>query len=46
MNIGKGMCYGECYELHKTDDSENCTPEANKTLYINFLKIFRKNAQS
>ena len=35
MDIGKGMCYGECCELCKTDDSQTCTPETNNTLYFN-----------
>ena len=39
MDIGEGMCYGECCELSKTDDSQTCTPEANNTLCVNkFLK--------
>ena len=25
MDIGEGMCYGECCELCKTDDSQTCT---------------------
>ena len=36
MDIGEGMCYGECCELCKTDDSQTCTPEANNILYVNF----------
>ena len=34
MDTGEGMCYGECCELCKTDDSQTCTPEANNTLYV------------
>ena len=32
MDIGKGMCYGECCELCKTDESQTCTPETSNTL--------------
>ena len=35
MDIREGMCYGECCELYKTDESETCTPETNNTLYVN-----------
>ena len=35
-----GMCYGECYEVCKPDDSQTCTPGANNTLYVN--KIINK----
>ena len=38
MDIGKGMCYGECCELCKTDDSQIRIPEANNTFYVNFKK--------
>ena len=31
----EGMCYGECYELCKTDESQTCTPETNNTLSVN-----------
>ena len=37
MDTGEGMCYGQCCELCKTDDSETCTPETNNTLYFNFF---------
>ena len=33
MDIGEGMCYGECYELCKTDDSQT-----SNILYVNFFK--------
>ena len=29
MDIGEGMCYGECCELCKTDDSQTYAPETN-----------------
>ena len=43
MDIGEGMCYDECCELCKTDDSQTYTPEANNTLYVNkILKSVKK----
>ena len=33
MDTGEGMCYGECRELRKTDDSQTCTPGTNNALY-------------
>lgn len=41
MDIGKGMCYGECCEMYKPDVSQICTSGANNTLFVNknnFLK--------
>ena len=38
MDIGEGMCYGECRELCKTDDSQTCTPRPNNTLHANKKK--------
>ena len=35
MDIGEGMCYGECFEVCKPDDSQTCIPGANNTLYVN-----------
>ena len=35
MDIGEGMCYGECCEVCKPGDSQTCTPGANNTLYVN-----------
>ena len=35
VDIGEGMCYGECCELCKTNDTQTSTPEANNTLYVN-----------
>ena len=35
MNIGEGMCCGECCEVCKPGDSQTCTPGANNTLYVN-----------
>ena len=35
MDIGEGMCYGECCEWCKPGDSQTCTPGANNTLYVN-----------
>ena len=35
MDTGESMCYGECRELCKTDDSQTCIPEANNTLSVN-----------
>lgn len=32
------MCYGECYEASKADDSQTCTPGANNTLHVNKKK--------
>ena len=34
MDIGEGMCYGECCELCKPDKSQTCTPEANIIHYM------------
>ena len=34
MDIGEGMCYGECCEVCKPGDSQTCTPGANNTLYV------------
>ena len=42
MDTGEGMCYGECCEMCKTDDSQTCTPGTNNTLYVN-LKNQDKN---
>ena len=42
MDIGEGMCYGECHELCKTDESQTCTPETNNTLYVNVKKLEKK----
>ena len=38
MDIGEGMCYGECCEVCKPGDSQICTPGANNTLYVNLKK--------
>ena len=38
MDIGEGMCYGECCEVCKSDDSQTRTPGENNTLYVNILK--------
>ena len=35
MDIGEGMCYGDCCEVCKPVDSQTCTPGANNTLYVN-----------
>ena len=35
MDIGEGMCYGECCEMCKPDNSQTCTPGANNALYVN-----------
>lgn len=47
MNIGEGMCYGECCEVCKPGDSQTCTPGANNTLYVYLknLKIIKKQRQ-
>ena len=42
MDTGEGMCYAECCELCKTDDSQTCTPGANNTLYVNKKKSNKK----
>ena len=34
MDIGEGMCFGECCEVYKPGDSQTCTPGANNTLYV------------
>lgn len=34
MNIGEGMCYGECCEMCKLDDSQTCILGANNTLQV------------
>ena len=41
MDIGDDMCYGECYEMCKPDDSQTCTPGENNILHVN--KNFFKN---
>ena len=43
MDIGEGMCYGECCEVYKPGDSQTCTPGASNTLYVykNFFKNFK-----
>ena len=46
MDIGEGMCYGECCEMCKPDDSQTCTPGANDTLYINLKIIIKKENRS
>ena len=38
MDIGEGICYGECCEVCKPGNSQTCTPGAINTLYVN-LKI-------
>ena len=40
MDIGEGMCYGECCEMCKPKDSQTYTPGANNTLYVNFKKLY------
>ena len=35
MDIGEGMCYGECCEVCKPVDSQTCTSGANNTFYVN-----------
>ena len=32
--IGEGMCYDECCEMCKPDDSQTCTPGDKNTLYV------------
>ena len=32
MDIGEGMCYGECCEVCKPDNSQTCTPGANNEM--------------
>lgn len=44
MNIGEGMCYGECCEVCKPGDSQTCTPGAHNTLYVN-KKILKRDRQ-
>ena len=39
MDIREGVCYGECCEVCKSDNSQTCTPMANNTLYVNFKKV-------
>ena len=38
MDIGEGMCYGECCEVCKPGDSQTCTPGDNNALYVNLKK--------
>ena len=43
MDIGEGMCFGECCEVCKPGDSQTCTPGANNSLYVNKkIKNFKK----
>ena len=35
MDIGEGMCYGECCEVCKPGNSQNCTTAANNAFYVN-----------
>ena len=35
MDIEEGMCYGECCEMFKPDDSQTCIRGKNNTLYVN-----------
>ena len=43
MDIGEGMCYGECCEVCKPGDSQTCNPRANNRLYINKkIKNYKK----
>ena len=35
MNIGEGMCCGECCEMCKPGECQTCTPGSNNTLYVN-----------
>ena len=37
MDIGEGMCYGECSEVCKPGNSQTCTPGDKNTLYV-YLK--------
>ena len=37
MDIGEGMCFGECCEMCKPGDSQTCTPGDKNTLYV-YLK--------
>lgn len=41
MDVGESMCYGECHELCKTDESQTCPPEADNTLYVNKNKSIK-----
>ena len=34
MDIGEGMCYGECCEVCKPGDSQTCTARDKNTLYV------------
>ena len=43
MDIGEGMCYGECCEVCKLGDSRTCTPGANNKLYVNLKKKKKKD---
>ena len=35
MDTGEVLCYGECCEMCKPNDSQTCTLGANNTLYVN-----------
>ena len=41
MDIGEGMCYGECCEVCKPGDSQTCTPGDKNILYV-YKKIKKK----
>ena len=41
IDIGEDMCYGECCEVCKLDDSQTCTPGAKNTFYV-YKKIKNK----
>ena len=34
MEIGEGMCFGECCEVCKPGDSQTCTPGGKNILYV------------
>lgn len=38
IDTGEAMCYNECCELCKTEESHTCNPGINNTLYVNNLK--------
>ena len=46
MDIGEGMCYGECYKVCKPGDSQTCTSGANNTLYVNKRILKRKEKKN
>ena len=43
MDIGEGMCFGECCEVCKPGDSQTCSPGDKNILYV-YKKKFKKKS--